>query len=67
MYPYHNRIKQRINNGELVGVLPSEKEEFAFVLVFSTFPYHRPIRHHAVWKYEDILKGEPYGLGTRNI
>lgn len=56
MYPYHNRIQQRITNGELIGVLPSEKEEFAFILVFSTFPYTRPIRHHSAWRYEYVLE-----------
>ena len=25
MYPYHNKIKQRINNGELIGIEPSKK------------------------------------------
>lgn len=55
MYPYHNRIRQRINNGELIGIEPSEKEEFAFVLVFNTFPFTRPIRHHAAYKYLDLL------------
>ena len=56
MYPYHNRIKQRIRNGELIGVEKSESKEFAFVLLFSTPPHTRPIRHHAVWQYEEILK-----------
>jgi hypothetical protein len=27
MYPYHNRIRQRINNGELVGI---EESEYAY-------------------------------------
>ena len=58
MYPYHNRIRQRINNGELIGIEPSEKEEFAFVLVFKTFPFTRPIRPASAYKYFDLLKGE---------
>ena len=33
MYPYHNRIKQRINNGELVAIQESEDKRFAFVLI----------------------------------
>ena len=57
MYPYHNRIRQRINNGEFVQLIPSEKEEFAFVLVFRTYPFTRPIRHHAKNKYLDLIKG----------
>ena len=58
MYPYHNRIRQRINNGELVGVMPSEDKDFAFVLIFKTYPFTRPIRHHAIGRYLDILGGE---------
>jgi len=57
MYPYHNRIKQRINNGELIDW------EFAIhdtigkclMLYFNTPPYTRPIRPSAYWKYEDII------------
>ena len=56
MYPYHNRIRQRINNGELVGIEESDKDEFAFVLVFNTYPFTRPIRHHDVHKYFDLLE-----------
>lgn len=55
MYPYHNRIKQRIRNGELVGIEPSKSEEYAFVFVFSTPPHTRPIRHHSVCRYEKEL------------
>ena len=58
MYPYHNRIKQRILNGELIGIEDSDKEEFAFILLFNTYPFTRPIRHHAIGKYEYLLKGE---------
>ena len=56
MYPYHNRIMQRIKNGELVGY-EFCKGEFAMILHFSTFPFTRPIRPHAVYKYEEILRG----------
>lgn len=55
MYPYHNKIRQRIKNKELVAIIPSDKEEFAFIFVFSTFPFTRPIRHNAVKKYLDLL------------
>ena len=54
MYPYHNKIKQRINNDELIGIEESKDKQFAFVLVFNTYPYTRPIRHHAVSKYMDL-------------
>ena len=60
MYPYHNRIRQRIRKGELIGVEKSENEEFAFVLLFSTPPYTRPIRPHAIWRYSDILSAYGY-------
>lgn len=58
MYPYHNKIKQRINNGELV------KYEFVdsyknirpcLLLYFKTEPYIRPIREHRFKEYEQIL------------
>lgn len=55
MYPYHNRIRQRINNGELIGIEESKDKQFAFVLVFNTYPYTRPIRHHAISKYIDLI------------
>ena len=54
-YNYHGRNLQRIENGELVAVEKSERTEFAFVLVFSTHPFFRPIRPHAVWRYEKTL------------
>ena len=52
MYSYHNRIRQRINNGELIGYhfaddYPNIGE--ALVLEFSTFPPVRPIRPH-MWE-----------------
>ncbi len=56
MYPYHNRIKQRINNGELVAIETSDRVEFECVLIFKTHPYTRPIRPHAMWRYYDIIK-----------
>ncbi len=55
MYPYHNRILQRIKNGELIGFEFCDSGEFAMILKFSTYPYTRPIREHAVWRYEEIL------------
>ena len=55
MYPYHNRIKQRIKNGELLRVEPSCNPEFAIILIFSTVPHTRPIRPHAVEKYKDLI------------
>ena len=57
MYSYHNRIKQRIKNGELIGI-EEGYGEFAVVLLFSTSPHRRPIRPHAMWRYEEILSQE---------
>lgn len=55
-YNYHARNLQRIENGELIGIGPSENREFAFVLLFNTYPPTRPIRPHATWRYEIILE-----------
>ena len=47
MYPYHNKIKQRIRAGELVDHYFTEDYPGigeALVLVFSTAPFERPIR-----------------------
>lgn len=57
MYPYHNKIRQRINKGELVGI-EKGTGEFAYVFIFSTPPFRRPIRPHSVWRYEDIISFE---------
>ena len=59
-YNYHARNMERINNGELVGFEFCEGE-FALVLKFSTYPFSRPIRPHAVYKYEEILRGYKNG------
>lgn len=58
MYPYHNRIKQRIANGELVGYefvddYPGIGE--ALVLKFYTYPPMRPIRPHRYGDYVDVI------------
>lgn len=60
MYPYHNRIKQRINNGELVSHYLTENYPRigkALVLVFNTYTFERPIRPHKWDLYSSILKG----------
>jgi hypothetical protein len=58
MYPYHNRIKQRIKQKELVkyeyveeynGISP------CLLLHFNTKPNIRPIREHRFQEYEEIL------------
>lgn len=58
MYPYHNRIKQRINNGELVSHYFTDSYPRigkALVLVFNTYPFERPIRPHKYSDYVEVL------------
>lgn len=58
MYPYHNRIKQRIKNGELVGYAFVESYKNigeCLLLLFSTPPFERPVRPHKYHEYVDIL------------
>ena len=58
MYPYHNKIKQRIHNGELVGfefVEDWPKIGSCLLLRFNTLPDMRPIRPHRYDEYMPIL------------
>lgn len=58
MYPYHNKIKQRIKNGELVRYEYIEHyKDIApcLLLHFFTEPYTRPIREHRFEEYEKLL------------
>lgn len=60
MYPYHNRIKQRIKNGELQDFkFVSEYKNIGecLLLFFSTEPYIRPIRPHKYAEYEALIQG----------
>lgn len=60
MYPYHNKIKQRIKNKELVSYEYVERYKQitpCLLLHFSTEPNVRPIREHRFAEYEEILKG----------
>ena len=57
-YSYHNRIKQRIRSGELVGHYWTDSYPrigMALVLVFSTEPFLRPIRPHRWEEYEGVI------------
>lgn len=59
MYSYHNRIRQRIRNGELVDHYFTDNYKNigrALVLVFNTEPYLRPIREHQWNEYRDVIK-----------
>lgn len=63
MYPYHNRIKQRIRNGELSGPYFTDNYSrvgTALVLVFNTYPFERPIRPHRWAEYKCVLGGQRY-------
>jgi len=61
MYSYHNRIKQRINNRELLryeyldnynGIKP------CLLLHFSTEPNVRPVREHRFEMYDKLLNNK---------
>ena len=59
MYPYHNKIKQRISKDELIGYefvdnYPRIGE--CLVLYFITEPCKRPIRPYRYTEYMSILK-----------
>ena len=59
MYPYHNKIKSRIANNELIKHEYVEKYKDispCLMLYFNTEPYTRPIREHRFKEYEVILK-----------
>lgn len=54
MYPYHNKIKQRIKNGELINFEFVDKYKNispCLLLHFSTEPYIKPIREHRFDEY----------------
>jgi hypothetical protein len=58
MYPYHNKIKQRIKNQELHKyeyVEEYKKISPCLLLHFSTNPKIRPIREHRFEEYEALL------------
>ncbi len=59
MYPYHNKIKQRIKNKELIGyeyVAQYKSISPCLLLYFETEPKIRPIREHRFAEYEEILE-----------
>jgi len=58
MYPYHNKIKQRIKNRELIRYEYVDKYKSivpCLLLYFSTEPKIKPIRKHRFKEYELIL------------
>ena len=59
MYPYHNKIKQRIKNQELIRyeyVGKYKNISPCLLLYFSTEPKVKPIREHRFQEYEEIFK-----------
>ena len=59
MYPYHNKIKQRIRNNELIKYEYVDKYKLispCLLLYFSTEPMIRPIRQHRFLEYELFLE-----------
>jgi hypothetical protein len=59
MYPYHNKIKQRINNNELDSYEYVEKYKLispCLLLHFNTDPKIRPIREHRFKEYEKLFE-----------
>ncbi len=61
MYPYHNKIKQRIKNGELTNFEFVEKYKNispCLLLYFSTEPFVKPVREHRFEEYRLLLNIE---------
>ena len=59
MYPYHNKIKQRINNKELIDyeyVDVYKNISPCLLLYFDTEPKVRLIREHRFKEYENLLE-----------
>ncbi len=58
MYPYHNTIKKRIKNGELIDYQFVDNYKNigeCLLLTFSAPPFERPIRLPKYYEYVDIL------------
>ena len=58
MYPYHNKIKQRIRNGELIRyeyVKSYKNISPCLLLYFSTEPFIKPVREHRFDEYEKFF------------
>ncbi len=61
MYSYHNTIKKRIKNGELIGfefVTDYKNIGECLLLYFSTPPFVRPVRPHRYGEYILLLSDE---------
>lgn len=54
MYSYHNRVKQRIKNGELIGYEFTDSYRNigqCLLLYFNTIPQVRPVRPYRYTEY----------------
>lgn len=61
MYPYHNKIKQRIKNGELLRyefVAKYKNISPCLLFYFNTQPYIKPIREHRFREYKLFFENE---------
>ena len=69
MYPYHNKIKSRIANGELVGheYVTHARIGECLMLYFNTAPYQRPIRPHRYEEYKTILWDQYRQSGSKGL
>ena len=59
MYPYHNTIKKRIKNGEMIGYEFTDnykKMGKRLILYFKSPPFERPIRPEKYQEYLAILE-----------
>ena len=61
MYPYHNKIKSRIKEGELIGYEYVDGYNHidgrVLLLYFSTVPHVRPVREYRINEYQEYLEG----------
>jgi hypothetical protein len=60
MYPYHNKIKQRIKNQELISYEFVDRYRDispCLLLHFETEPSVRPVREHRFDEYRPLLEG----------
>lgn len=67
MYPYHNRIKQRIRNSELIGHYFGFRKGIGecMVLIFNTEPRERPIRPKKYKEYIELIGVSEFNLLDR--
>ena len=70
MYPYHNKIKQRINNKELTRyeyVKNYKDISPCLLLYFETEPKIRPIREHRFEEYEAIFNEQNIRASKKDL